>query len=82
MYVRSPEHLAIRDLLVELRKARFDTQPEFAKAAGWGKNRVERIESGGKIPNALEERHWAITCKVKPLAYYRKREKRIRENRE
>jgi len=68
----------LKELLIELREARFPTQIEFAKAVGWGKNVVERIESGSKIPSSLEERAWAIACGITPLTLRWRFEKRLR----
>lgn len=76
-YLRSREHQVLRVLLVEVRARKFDTQAEFAKAIGWGKNVVERIESGSKIPNTLEERDWAITCGISPLTIRWRLERRL-----
>jgi transcriptional regulator with XRE-family HTH domain len=70
--------MVLRELLVELREARFRTQIEFAKAVGWGKNVVERIESGSKIPNTLEERDWAKACGITPLTLRWRLERRLR----
>jgi hypothetical protein len=57
---------------------RFRTQIEFAKALGWGKNVVERIESGSKIPNSLEQRDWALKCRLSPTTFSSKLEKRLK----
>lgn len=78
-YLRSREHKVLRELLIELRKSRFKTQKEFIQALGWGRNKVERIEAGSKIPNTLEERDWAITCGISPLTLRWRLEKRLRE---
>ena len=67
-YLRSRAHIVLRDLLVELRKATKLNQKQFAARVGWGTNTVERIESGNKIPSALEARDWAIACGITPYA--------------
>jgi DNA-binding XRE family transcriptional regulator len=77
-YLRSREHQVLTQLLIELRRKKFATQKDFAKAVGWGRNKVERIEAGSKIPNTLEERDWAITCGISPLTLRWRLEKRLR----
>lgn len=79
-YLRSRAHLVLRDLLVELRKSRFPNQKAFAVRVGWGVNVVERIESGSKIPSALEARDWAIACGITPYALTWRYETRMKRH--
>lgn len=78
-HLRSREHIVLTKLLVELRKSRFKNQKDFVSEIGWGRNKVERIEAGSKIPSALEVREWATACGITPYALTWRLEARLKE---
>jgi transcriptional regulator with XRE-family HTH domain len=67
--VHSPEYKRFLAKLVSARKARRLTQTQVAHALGIPQPRVSRMETGERMVNAVELRHFA-TLYRKPLGYF------------
>jgi transcriptional regulator with XRE-family HTH domain len=67
--VHSAEYKAFLAKLIAARKARGMTQAEVAKALHLGQPQVSRMETGERMVNAVEFRHFA-TLYRKRLDYF------------
>lgn len=71
-HLRTPDHIALREVILEAREAAGMTQREFAKALGKTKDYVWRIEIGERNVHVLDFVAIARAAGIKPEVLLRR----------
>lgn len=79
-HLRSRGHKVLQSLLIELRKAKWPGQREFAAAMGVDPSFVSRVEAGHQIPTYLEIRDWSKACGITPWSFHWRYEMKMKRH--